>query len=141
TDRLFSLAVDEHGRAAFSEWTDGGPLPIRSFRVDLVGAESARPEPGPARARPAAPETLWTGDVEPIPFPSRPGLVAERTGFGFDAAGEWVVAAGRDGILHGLALDGSPPEVLPRACRDGVVLRHIDAVLGVNDGVVVCGRM
>jgi hypothetical protein len=141
TDRLFSLAVDEHGRTSFSEWTGGGPVPIRTFRVDLVGAEATRPEPAPARARPAAPETLWAGDVEPVPFPFRPGLVAEPTGFGFDAAGEWVVVAGRDGVLHGLAPGGPPPEVLPRACRDGVVLRHIDAVLGVNDGVVVCGRM
>jgi hypothetical protein len=140
-DRLFALAVDASGRAEFSEWTDGGPLPIRSFRVDLVGAEAARPEPGPARTRPAGFEASWSGDVESIGFPFRPGLVAEPTGFGFDAAGDWVVVAGRDGFLHGLDLDGSPPEVLPRPCRDGVVLRHIDAVLGVNDGVVVCGRM
>jgi hypothetical protein len=140
-DRLFSLAVDEHGRTTFSEWTDGGPQPIRSFRVDLVAAEATRPGPGPVRPRFVGHEVAWGGDVEPIPFPFRPGLVAEPTGFGFDAAGEWVVAAGRDGFLHGLALDGSPPEVLPRACRDGAVLRHIDAVLGVNDGVVVCGRM
>jgi hypothetical protein len=140
-DRLFALAVDDHGRAAFSEWTDGGPLPIRNFRVDLAGAEETRAEPGPARSRPAGLESPWTGDVEPIGFPFRPGLVAEPTGFGFDAAGEWVVIAGRDGYLHGLTLDGSPPEVLPRAFGNGVVLRHVDAVLGVNDGVVVCGRM
>jgi hypothetical protein len=140
-DRLFALAVDEHGRAVFSEWTDGGLLPIRSFRVDLAGAEAARAEPGPVRSRPAALESSWTGDVEPVGFPFRPGLVAEPTGFGFDTAGDWLVIAGRDGFLHGLTLDGSPPEVLPRAFGNGVVLRHVDAILGVNDGVVVCGRM
>lgn len=140
-DRLFALAVDEHGRAEFTEWTDGGPLPIRTFRVDLVGAEAAKAEPGPSHSRPLGVEPAWAGDVEPVPFPFRPGLIAEPNGFGFDAAGEWLVVAGRDGVLHGLTLDGSPPEVLPRPSRDGELLRTIDAVLGVNDGVVVCGRM
>jgi hypothetical protein len=67
--------------------------------------------------------------------------VAEPYQFGFAADGEWLVAAGPNGVLHGLALDGSPPEVLPRAYRDGAVLTRVDAVLGVNGGVVVCGRM
>ncbi|MFO0826497.1 MAG: hypothetical protein U0792_25820, partial [Gemmataceae bacterium] len=83
----------------------------------------------------------WSGDVEPMPFPFRPGLVVDPQGFGFDADGEWCVIVGPNGVLHGLAFDGSPPDVLPRACHDGIVLRQVDAILGVNGGVVVCGRM
>ncbi len=76
-----------------------------------------------------------------MPFPFRPGLVAEPLTFGFEAGADWLVIAGRDGVLHGLALDGSPPEVLPRAYRNGAVLKQVNAVLGVTGGVVVCGRM
>jgi hypothetical protein len=85
--------------------------------------------------------SAWTGDVEPVPFPFRPGLVAPATDLGFDAGGEWLVVAGRDGVLHGLSFDGSPPEVLPRAFHGGAVLRRVEAILGVPDGVVVCGRL
>jgi hypothetical protein len=113
---------------------------VRSFRVDLAAAEAARADAEPLAALPAASTTPWAGDVEPVSFPFRPGLTAEATAFGFDADGEWLVVVGRDGILHGLAFDGSPPEVLPRAFRDGVVLKEVDAVLGVSGGVVVCGR-
>jgi hypothetical protein len=81
------------------------------------------------------------GDIEPVPFPFRPGLLAEPQAFGFDADGEWLVMVGQNGILQGLAFDGLAAEVLPRAFCDGVVLDQVDAVLGVTGGVVVCGRM
>jgi hypothetical protein len=137
-DRLFALTVDDRGWAELVNWTGGGPVPVRSFRVDLAGAEAATV---PAAAIPPRPWAPWTGDVEPVPFPFRPGLVAEPTGFGFDAAGDWLVILGRDGVLHGLDRDGSPPEVLPRAFAGGAVLKQVDAVLGVTGGVVVCGRV
>ena len=60
---------------------------------------------------------------------------------GFDAGGEWLVAVGRDGAVHALKLDGSAGEVLPRAFRNGAVLRQVEAVLGVAGGVVVGGQM
>ncbi len=141
-DRLFAVTVDESGRAELMQWATGGPMAVRSFRVDLEAAEAACPETvaPPSRPRTAA-AVSWTGDVEPVPFPFRPGLVTEPLLVGFEAGHDWLVIAGRDGVLHGLALDGSPPEVLPRALRDGVVLKQVEAILGVTSGVVVCGRM
>ncbi|MBP3954684.1 hypothetical protein J8F10_05225 [Gemmata sp. G18] len=144
-DRLFAVTVDETGRAELSQWAPHGVQALRSFRVDLVAAEAARPEsdPRPAHPRTAsrAPALSWSGDVEPVPFPFRPGIVSEPLHFGFAAHCNWLVAAGRDGVLHGLAFDGSAPEVLPRPYRNGAVLRQVDAVLGATGGVVVCGRM
>jgi hypothetical protein len=140
-DRLFALTADEAGRAELCEWADGAPATVRAFRVDLAAAEAARPDAPTARPLGEPVRSTWTGDVEPVPFPFRPGLVAEATGLGFDVGGEWLVTAGRDGVLHGLSFDGSPPEVLPRAFHDGAVLKQVEAILGVPDGVVVCGRL
>lgn len=143
-DRLFAVTVDEAGRAELAQWSAGGALALRSFRVDLEAAEAARPDgEGPPRPAPshAPPPPLWGGDVEPLPFPFRPGLVGDPLHFGFAADGGWLVSAGREGRLHGLAFDGTPPEVLPRPYRNGVVLKQVDAVLGVTGGAVVCGRM
>lgn len=138
-DRLFALTVGDRGEAALHDWTEGGPVPVRSFRVDLGLAEAA----GVGREARAEPQfgVDWAGDVEPVGFPFRPGLMGDPLHLGFDAAGEWLVVVGRDGVLHGLAVGDSPPEVLPRACQNGSVLKQVDAVLGVLGGVVVCGRM
>ncbi|MBX3401160.1 MAG: hypothetical protein KF873_20700 [Gemmataceae bacterium] len=143
TDRVFALTVDAAGHAEIGEWGQRGPVRLRSFRVDLAGAEAirvneAREVRPPKLGRALAP---WTGDVEPIGFPFRPGLVAEPAVFGFDGSGEWLVAASRDGIVQAITLDGEPPEVLPRAYRDGSVLKSVEAIFGTNDGVAVCGRM
>ncbi len=141
-DRLFALSVDEGGRAELVQWLNSGIAAIRSFRVDLVAAEAARPEGELTQPRPAPGEDgEWTGAVEPMPFPFRPGLIAEPQAFGFDADGQWLAIVGHYGVLHGLAFDGSPVEVLPRPYHAGVVLEQVDAVLGVTGGVVVCGRM
>jgi hypothetical protein len=140
-DRLFTLAVDDTGAAELGEWSDGGPVSLRSFRVDLVTAEAARPASDAPAARPRGADAEWSGDVEPVPFPFRPGLLTEPLEFGFSADGDWLVIAGRDGVLHGLTFDGTPPEVLPRPYRAGVALKHVDAILGVTGGAVVCGRM
>ncbi len=142
-DRLFAVTVDETGRAELSQWVPYGARALRSFRVDLVAAEAARPDSDAPRPKlgPTPSAVGWSGDVEPVPFPFRPGVVSEPQHFGFATHCSWLVAAGRDGVLHGFAFDGTPPEVLPRPYRSGVVLRHVDAVLGVTGGVVVCGRM
>jgi hypothetical protein len=142
-DRLFSIAVTETGAAELVEWVAGGWTQLRSFRVDLGAAEAARCDPAAPHQipRPVAVVGEWSGDIEPVPFPFRPGLITEPLQFGFDAEGEWLVIGGRDGLLHGLALDGTPPEVLPRAFWNGDVLRRVDALLGVTGGVVACGRM
>jgi hypothetical protein len=95
-------------------------------------------EAAPARKPIGHSNAPWTGDIEPVPFPFRPGLVVEPLQFGFEAGGEWLVMAGRDGLLQALAFDGSAPEVLPRPFLRGAVLKQVDAILGVNGGVVVC---
>ena len=138
-DRLFSLAVDERGGAELFEWTDGGPTSIRRFRVDLAAAEAVSKEAGPAIRPVGALWEEWQGDIEPIGFPFRPGLVAEPTVLGFDADGEWLVAASQAGWLQALAKDAA--EVLPRPCHDGNLLKDVDAILGVSGGVVICGRI
>ena len=140
-DRVFALAVDERGEAELHNWTETGPVAIRKFRVDLAAAEAVSVEPKPVPRVAAFQVGRWTGDIEPVPFPFRPGLVSPPQMFAFDADGDWLVAAGKDGILHGLAWDGTPVEVLPRPFRDGMVLKEVEAVLGVPGGVAVCGRM
>ncbi|HEY1189906.1 MAG TPA: hypothetical protein VGE74_19810, partial [Gemmata sp.] len=142
-DRVFAVTVDDSGRAQLVQWGAGGAVAVRTFRVDLQAAEAARPEgEGPPAPVPANRSAVpWSGDVEPVPFPFRPGIVSEPHHFGFESDNEWLAAAGRDGVLHRLTLDGQPPEVLPRAYRNGAVLKRVDAVLGVRGGVVVCGRM
>ncbi|WP_439620513.1 hypothetical protein [Gemmata sp.] len=141
-DRVFALAVDDRGRAELSQWTAGGVATIRTFRVDLDAAEAARPDEELGAPRPVfGAVSEWNGPVEPVPFPFRTGLVAEPHQFGFDADCEWCVIAGANGVLHGLALDGSAPEVLPRAVHGGTTLQEVDAVLGITGGVVVCGRI
>ncbi len=143
TDRLFTVAVGDDGRAELGEWTAGGPVKLRSFRVDLVAAEAARVAE-PARPKPGKVEPVgdWTGDVEPVPFPFRAGLAADVELLGFDADGEVAVVVGRGGVIHIKRLsDDHPVEVLPRAYRGGELLTRVEAVLGVLGGVVVCGRM
>lgn len=141
-DRLFSLSVDESGRAELAEWTARGPKLIRKFRVDLSVAEAAQVKSKTPQMRISTHFGAWSGDVEPIPFPFRPGILSELVVGGFDASGDWAVVCGREGMPHLIedGVDGAP-EVLPRAFRDHQVLRNVDAVLGVMGGVVVCGRI
>lgn len=139
SDRIFALTVDNSGWSELIEWGDRGPVRMRSFRVDLTAAEQARiATPAPrSETVPAS----WTGDREPIGFPFRPGIVADPIVFGFDGPGEWLVTASRDGILQAIPTTGEPPEVWPRPYRNGAVLKSVDKILGVMDGVVVCGQM
>lgn len=140
-DRLFTMAVGDDGRAELSLWSSNGLTSLKTFRIDLAAAEPARVEATPGAPKSFESPSLWVGDVEPIPFPFRPGLLGEPQVLGFDAAGEWLVGASRDGVLHALTLDGSPAEILPRACVRGRVLKQISDILGVTGGVVVCGRL
>ncbi|HEY1376559.1 MAG TPA: hypothetical protein VGF55_07180 [Gemmataceae bacterium] len=141
-DRLFALAVDEDGRAELGEWRSGGVVRVRSFRVDLTDRPADRPS-----ARPAAPPLAvevwqpWTGGVEPISYPFRPGLLGVPQGLAFDAVGEHLLVLGPNGLLHLAKLDGSAPAVLPRAMFNGMPLTAVEAILGVDGGFVACGRV
>lgn len=143
TDRLFVLAVADDGGCHLTEWTSRGPVPVRSFRVDLAAAEAAKPS-APVAVVPTGPGFAyrsWTGDVEPEFFPFRPGLVEPPAVFGFDASGEWLVAVGVGGVPHLMRTDGGAVEVLPRASFDGERLRTVTAVLPTMGGVVICGTV
>lgn len=141
TDRVFALAVDDDGRATLDEWRGGGVVRLRSFRTDLAGALATKAKWPRREATVASDRPLWTGDVEPVPFPFAVGLVTNAERAAFDTENEWVMTAGRDGALSLLKLDGSPPEVVPRASRDGLVMTVVEAVLGMPGGFVVCGRL
>ncbi len=140
-DRLFALTVAEDGHAEFGEWGPSGFLPSRKFRVDLEAAAAARTE-ADSTARNVVDDDGWTGDVEPVAFPFRAGLVSDIAQLGFDASGEWLVIVARDGCVQAKnLLAGTPVEVLPRAYRNAEVLTRVEAVLGVSGGVVLCGKM
>ncbi|CAN5197553.1 hypothetical protein BH11PLA2_BH11PLA2_37460 [soil metagenome] len=141
-DRIFALAVRDDGVTTLDEICDEGPRTLRSFKLDLAAAEAMRIEPRTlpvSRTEPAKFGT-WTGDVEPIGFPFRPGLLGDPQTLAFSGDGEWLAIGCRDGTLHALAMDGTPPEVLPRAFQNGV-LKTVHAILGVTNGIVVCGTM
>jgi hypothetical protein len=140
--RLFTLALDGQGEAEFSEVRHGTPVPLRRFHVDFKQTLSPAP---PQRARAADGLGPWQGDVEPIgyPFRLRAAGAYGRGRFDFDYAGEWLLAAGRDGMLHAWKADGSQMEVLPRGIYRGTPLNAVDAVVGVAGGFAVigsCGR-
>ncbi len=139
--RVFSVAVDESWRVEFREWRGGSPVKVGDFRIGDV-PPSAEPE-GPRPARPAADLKPWAGDVEPIGYPFRFGVIhrIERPSFDFDHAGRRLVLATRRGMLHAWDLESNRAEVLPRGMIDGEPLEAVDAVLGVAGGFAVGGRV
>jgi len=136
--RVFSVAIDEPGTVQFREWRRGGSVKLGDFRVDFAPPPAAiGPRSGPGDPR------GWKGDVEPVGFPFRFGVVhrIERPLFDFDHAGRRLLLCTHRGTLHAWELDGSRAEVLPRGMVQGEVLEQVEAVLGVADGFVVGGRV
>ncbi len=138
--RLFTVAIDEPGQVQFREWRRGVPIKLVDFRVDFTPPSASTLRP---RTSSGPDPRGWRGDIEPVPFPFRFGVVhrIERPLFDFDHAGRWLLLCTFRGLLHAWKLDGSRAEVLPRAVVDGEVLEQVDAVLGVADGFVVGGRI
>jgi hypothetical protein len=139
SQRLFALAVDGTGHTALSEIKHGAAVPLRELQVDFRAAEPPRVAPPQQAAEPPAP---WEGDVEPIAFPFWLGVnqpLAPKL-FAFDQASEWLLAASTSGYLYAWRLDGERREMLPRGYRDGILLKQVEAVLGVAGGFVVVGR-
>jgi hypothetical protein len=135
--RLFAASVDGHGQAQLAELRRGAAVPLTRFRIDWEKA----PQPVPKAAPSDSPALLWKGDVEPIGFPFRFGATAPLGPFAFDAAGEWLLVSGRNGMLYLERTDGTCAEVLPRGFRSSTALRSVDAVLGVPGGFAVCGQV
>ena len=144
-DRLFLLTLDDAGAAELLEADENGTRSVRRFRVDLAGAEAvkvrAKPTP-PARALPAWSARPWTGDVEPVAFPFRAGLVADvDQHITFDADAKWVVVLGRDGTLHAKRVNSDEPlEVLPRPLWQGKLLGPVQALLPMRDGFALVAQ-
>jgi hypothetical protein len=140
-DRLFTVTLTEEGDVELIETTTAHTRTIRKFHINLDGAEAARiPN---AKPKPISHANHWTGDVEPVPFPYRAGMVSDVNDvIGFDADGEYVVVLGRDDVLHLKKLNSDEPmEVLPRAYKDGKVIRGIHEVIPIKDGIVAMGLM
>lgn len=134
--RLFALAVDEQGRAQLVQVRRGTPVAVSQFRVDL-SRKGPTPEPEPA----GEPGPAWRGNVERVGFPFRFGITTRVQKFAFDRAGDWLLVASGNGILHAHAVDGSATEVLPRGMLHHDVLTDVEAVLGLAGGFVVGGRL
>jgi hypothetical protein len=135
--RLFAVTATEEGLVELVQIREGGIVPIRRFRVDFT-------TPVPEEAKPkfeASPFAAWTGDIEPIPFPFRFGLTDRVNDLVFDTGGRRLMAASVHGFLHVWALADGSVELIPRGCREGEVLKDVHAVLGVENGFVVCGQL
>jgi hypothetical protein len=136
--RLFALTATEDGQVELARLGDGGAVPISRFRVDFTAPVPAPPEPAPVEAARHAP---WSGDIEPIPFPFRFGLTNRVIDLSFDPAGERLLAASVHGMLHVWTVADGSVEVLPRGASAGQAVKDVQAVMGVENGFVVGGRL
>jgi hypothetical protein len=144
--RLFAVSVDSRGQIELAELRRGWPVVLGRSRVDLGVLNGPMMSSAAAAARGA--EKPWRGDVEPIPFPFRCGILdgvstldGERCQLiDFDKAGERILIAGRHGLLTTCRLDGEDAEILPRPLIDGEVLRPVSTVIGVAGGFVLAGN-
>lgn len=136
--RLFAVTVDAHGAAQLAELRHGVPVPRTRFRIEWETVPAPAPKPTPPEE--STPGGPWRGDVEPIGFPLRFGITGPLGPFAFDRSGGWFLASSGNGMLHVARMDGTRAEVLPRGFWKGSVLKQVEAVLGVADGFVVCGR-
>jgi hypothetical protein len=142
--RIFSIVVDGGGEIELAELKGGRPVPLSRCRVDLSDGTSAEPS---SRKTQGGPRGAWRGEVEPIPFPFRYGLlgpvaVSDARGcrfIDFDEAGRRILVALRYGLPCTYRVDGDDAEVLPRPIIDGQVMRPITAVIGVAGGFILVG--
>jgi hypothetical protein len=137
-NRLFSITVGPDGRIELSEFRNGAPIVLTRCRVK-VPAEGGPPTDSSSQTSTSG----WRGDVEPIGFPFRLGVLyplAEGR-YDFDHRGEWLIAVvGRLGLIYVWKVDGTHAEMVPRPLVDGKPLDTIEAVVGVRGGFVVAGR-
>jgi hypothetical protein len=135
--RLFALTATEEGEVELLHLRGGGIVPISRFRVDF---KTLAPQLT-LRAAPTPLYTPWSGDVEPIPFPFRFGLTNRVVDLAFDAGGARLMAATVGGFLYAWTLADGSMEVVPRGGHEGQVIKDVQAVLGVENGFVICGRL
>lgn len=143
--RLFAVSVDQGGEVELAELKRGRPITLSRCRVEINDATAPRP---PAAGRSAVmPRTAWQGDIEPIPFPFRCGLLVSGRMYSalgcrlidFDEAGGRILVILRQGQLCSYQVDGIDAEILPRPVVNGNLMRPISTVLGVAGGFVLIG--
>ncbi len=143
--RLFVVSVDSGGQVELAELRRGWPVVLGRSRVDLGVLTNPMLSAAPAVGR--GHERPWQGDLEPIPFPFRTGILdrvstAQSNDWqhlDFDEAGERILVAGNRGLLTAFRIDGIDAETLPRPIVGGEVMSPVWMVMGVAGGfVVVC---
>lgn len=134
--RLFALTANEDGKIELAHLRGGGSVSISQFHIDF---NLATPEPSTSLSV-AAPYVPWSGNVELVPYPFRFGLTNRLVDVTFDASGTQLMSASVGGFLHVWTLSDGAMEVIPRGANEGQVLKDVQAVLGVENGFVVCGR-
>jgi hypothetical protein len=140
--RLFAVTVDGRGEVVLSQVRCGEPVALARCRVDL-NTLPGDDEPT-ADAASSRPDALgWTGRVEAVgfPFPVGPLNPIRDHLITFDASGEWLLLAERDGLLHLWRADGTVVEMLPRAARGAATLTDVEGVVGVTGGFLVAGSL
>lgn len=137
--RLFAVSVAGDGRVELAALRQGIPVVQARCRVELARGHQAQ---APARAPAEADVLAWRGDVEVPGFPFALGTLGPIHDdlFDFDESGEWILMAGRHGLLHAWRSDGTAIEMLPRAQAGESPLVKVKAVVGVAGGFVVAGR-
>jgi hypothetical protein len=136
--RLFAVAADDSGAVELSELRHGAPVSLSRFKVEI-----APPAEGKSAASSVSDPRAWKGDIESVPWPfvfGPTGQLAARS-FDFDPTGEWILIAARKGLLFAHRVDGTRSEIWPRGAVLGSPLQDVQAVLGVNGGFVVAGRV
>ncbi|MGP0063261.1 MAG: hypothetical protein ACLQGP_06605 [Isosphaeraceae bacterium] len=144
--RLFAVSVDSAGEVELTELRHGWPVRLGRSRVELGEPASEPPRAVPASSRLALPRS-WAGDLDPIPFPFRCGILDRISSLhgdlcrhiDFDESGERILVVGRHGLLFAARVDGGESEVLPRPMIDGEVMRPVRTVIGVAGGFVLVG--
>lgn len=145
--RVFSVAIDAAGELELAELKRGRPVALTRCRLEPVPAAPAAPAASPPRSIYPGPAAPWRGDIEPIPFPFRCGLlgpVVESGNIGcrlidFDQSGKRILVMLRYGLLATCCIDGSETEILPRPFVGGEILVPLTSVMGVAGGFVVIG--
>ena len=138
--RLFAVSVDSGGQVELSELRGGWPVVLGRSRVDLGVLINPRVSTTPATGR--RPERPWRGDLEPIPFPFRTGILDRVSTaqsndghhFDFDEAGERILVAGNRGLLTAFRIDGLEAETLPRPVVSGEAMGPVWMVIGFVGG-------
>ncbi|MBZ0134735.1 MAG: hypothetical protein K8I27_00010 [Planctomycetes bacterium] len=131
--RLFALTVDELGYAELCQLRHGQQVPVRSFQ--LLQPDSPRPPVTESSRR-----SPWTGEVEPIAYPFRFGVVSAIRHLALDPQGRYLFAVSEGGLLHLWEPAADYGEILPRPLRSGRLAGEPVAIAGVRGGLACCYR-